>query len=92
VNRHKLGRCLLNALVPNPDEVLLVPATELVARDEVSEVVLVLRHLVLDVKRTEENVDAHVEGSESELELEAFEDGVDEEAVRLRGVGIGTVD
>lgn len=66
-----------------------MPSAKLIARNQVTELVLLLCHLVLDVERTEEDVDAHVEGTERELELEALEDGVDEEAVGLGGVGVG---
>lgn len=89
VNSHELGRRLLHALVPNPDEILSLLSSR---RNEVAELGLLLDHLVLDVEGAKEDVDAHVERAQTEFELEAFEDGVDEEAIGLGGVDVGAED
>lgn len=95
MNSHELWRGLLHALVADADEVLhltLVVGVELLGRDEVAELGLVLDHLVLDVERAEEDVNAHVERTEAELELEALEHGVDEQPIRLGRVERGAED
>lgn len=79
MHSHKLRRSLLHALIPNPHEILrLTSIVEFLGRNEMSEFILRIDHLILDVERSKENVDTHVVRSKSEFELESFEDGVGE--------------
>lgn len=69
-----------------------VGIVEFLGRDEMTELVLTVDDLVLDVERSQEDIDAHVVRTKSEFELESFEDGVCEQSIRLEWICVRSED
>ena len=79
MNSHELGRVFLYTLITNTNEILRLASfgiVEFLGSDEMTELVLIIHDLVLDVKRTEKNVHAHIVRTKGEFELESLEDSV----------------